>query len=217
MLRKVIIPGVVIALILIAGAAIAGTTLGQQGRFSHIYVEAEGDSEVVAVVQGENITRGDIRKPAEFMNEANPALFPEQEALQHSVVAVVEDVLIQAEVERRGLVPTEEETSEYMKPMLEACASPEPHGRECRDYLEGKGYNLQEYWTTVAPREYRFVLGHLKLLRTVYKEQGISDAGTDEDVLVVKGNLTAKLRREATIVWKDEALKRVYEQALASD
>ena len=106
MTRKPIFLGSVVVLILIAGATIAGTALAQKGQFSHIYVQHDGDSDVVVVVQGKNVTRGDIRKPAEIHRTVDPSL-TEEDSVKRVIVVVVDERVLQAEVERRDLVPTE--------------------------------------------------------------------------------------------------------------
>ena len=129
MTRKLIILGSVVALILVAGATIAGTTLAQKGQFSHIFVQNDGDTDVVAVVQGKTVTRGDIRKPAEFHRTVDPSL-TEDESVKMVIVFVVDDRVLQAEVERRNLVPTDAETEAYMKPTKNACLEPKPQSTE---------------------------------------------------------------------------------------
>jgi hypothetical protein len=102
---KLILLGSVVVIIIVAAAAIAGATLTQKGRSSHVYTPADGDSDVVAIVEGREITRGDIREPADWNRNYDPSL-SENAALQIGIVIVVNDRALDAEVERRDLVPT---------------------------------------------------------------------------------------------------------------
>ena len=63
---------------LVAGAAIAGTTLAQKDGYGHIFTQAKGDSEVVAVVQGKDLLRGDVRKPTEYRQAKDESLTKNQ-------------------------------------------------------------------------------------------------------------------------------------------
>ena len=212
MTRKLTILGSVVALILVAGAAIAGTILAQKGQFSHIYVQHDGDSDVVAVVQGKNVTSGDIRKPAELHRTADRSL-SEDESVKRIIVVVVDERVLQAEVERRNLVPTEKEVENFRRATKEACSGPD--GQDCRDAIEETGYTFDEYWRVTLP-EYQKDLGKIRLFQAVFDEQGLSDAD-NEELITARDAHTAALRSEATITWQDEDLKRLYEQAVASE
>ena len=100
-----------------------------------------------------------------------------------------------------------------MGPIREACLG--PHGRPCRDSIEEKGLTVDEYWASALP-EYRLTLGKIKLYQTVMDERGLSDADYDT-LIMARANYDAEVHRNADIVWRDENLKRLYEQAVASE
>ena len=186
--------------------------MAQKGQFSHIFVQNDGDTDVVAVVQGNTVTLGDIKKPAEFHRTVDPSL-TEDESVKMVIVFVVDDRVLQAEVERRNLVPTDADTEAYMKPTKNACLG--PNGQDCRDAIEELGYTSENYWAIALP-EYKMALGQIQFFQAVFDEQGLSDAD-NEELITATDNYTAQLRSQATITWNDEDLKRLYEQAVADD
>ena len=105
MKRTLAFLGSVVPLALVVGATIVGATLAQPGQYGHIHAQAEGDDAVVAVVEGENITRGQVRKPAEF-RRSNDSTMTESEAKQITILVLVEDTALWAEAKQRKLVPT---------------------------------------------------------------------------------------------------------------
>ncbi len=211
MTRKLIFAGSVVALILVVGSAVAGISFAQKGQLNHIYVEKDGDSTVVAVVEGKDITRGEVRIPAENHRAADPSL-TEDESRKRGILVMVTDRVIEAEVERRDLVPTETETEDFRRITRDSCLGPE--GQACRDAIEEMGYTLDEYWTVTLP-EYQKELGKIILFQAVYAGQALSSDSHDEGLLTASDDFTARLRSEATITWNDEALKRLYEEAVA--
>jgi hypothetical protein len=114
-------------------------------------------------------------------------------------------------VERRGLIPTEDEAREYMRPHKEACLG--ANGQECRDHLERMDFDLDTYWEEVALAEYQEDLGDIRLHQAIFAEMGLQDA-TNEELLVATDAIEADLRDNATIVWHDAELERQYRQAL---
>ena len=130
MTRKLIFAGSVVALILVVGSAVAGISFAQKGQLNHIYVEKDGDSTVVAVVEGKDITRGEVRIPAENHRAADPSL-TEDESRKRGILVMVTDRVIEAEVERRDLVPTETETEDFRRITRDSCLGPE--GQACRE------------------------------------------------------------------------------------
>ena len=124
---------------LVAGAAIAGTTLAQKGRLEYIEAQAKGDSEVVAVVQGMDLTKGAVRKPTQ-LRQAHDKSLSEEEATKLIIVPVVDNLIVAAEVERRKLTPSDVEVGKYMAPHREAFLG--PHGADCRTSIEDRGIPL---------------------------------------------------------------------------
>ena len=211
MTRKPIFIGSVVALALVVGAAVTGTSLAQKGQFSHIYAEKDGDSTVVAVVDGKDITRGDVRIPAESHRAMDPSL-TEDDSKKKGILVMVTKRAVEAEVERRELVPTEAEAEDFRRTTKDACLGSD--GQACRDAIEEMGYTFDEYWTVTLP-EYQRELGKINLFQAVYADQGLSSDSDDEDLLAARDQFSDKLRSEATITWNDEDLKRLYDEAVS--
>ena len=124
------------SLALVAGAEVAGTSLSQIDIYDHMFTQAKGDSEVVAVVQGKKLLRGYVRKPTEYYQAEDESL-TENQPTKLSIVALVDDLIIVAEVERREFLPENKETTEYMHPHKEACLG--EHGAHCRAEITSRG------------------------------------------------------------------------------
>ena len=137
-MRKLVAIGLVIALALVVGAAVTGVTMAQQGRFTHIVVQKKGDDRVVAVIEGRNLTVGDVRRSTSRNQVIDPSL-SEIEARQEILYLEVEKRFLDAMVEEQKLSPTNEEVQEYMAPIIESCSSEE--GTACRTYMKDMGYD----------------------------------------------------------------------------
>ena len=121
---------------------------------------------MVAVVQGKDLLRGDVRKPTEYRQAKDESLTKNQ-ATKLNIVPLVDGLIILAEVERRKLLPTDKETAEYMQPHREACLG--EHGADCRAEITSLGYSVDEYWE-VAFEDYKTALGDIRLHQAVFEE-----------------------------------------------
>ncbi len=140
MTRKWVVLGSFVAIVIaISAAAIAGTSPGQKGQFEHIFDRASGDSDIIAILEGEEVTRGEIRQRADYLQAVDPS-FTNEPAVRALIVEVIDRFIIQAEVERRGVVPTEAEAEAYMQPHKDACLGPE--GETCREHITKLGHDL---------------------------------------------------------------------------
>ena len=98
-----------------------------------------------------------------------------------------------------------------MQPHREACLG--EHGADCRAEITSLGYSVDEFWT-IAFEDYRSDLGDIRLHQAVFEEQGITDAGEDARSQAVDAFI-ASLKTSAVIVWHDDELRKLYEEALA--
>ena len=201
----------VIALI-VSVAAVAGTTIAEKAEFAHITAETAEDTEVVAIADGKNVTRAAIIKPAEFHRTVDPTLTTD-EATMLVIVSVIDDYLIKAEVERHGLTPTDEDARTFMEPHKEACLG--SNGQDCRDYITSLGLTVDDYWANALP-DYKDELAKRNLFQAVFTADAPADP-TNEDLLATDKAFRVQLRTNATITWNDADLKRLYEQAVASE
>ena len=73
MTRKHILLGVMaLFAVVVAGLAVVGTSMAQRDQsFAQILVQNPGDTDVVAVVRGKDLTRGEERQAADFKQTAD--------------------------------------------------------------------------------------------------------------------------------------------------
>ena len=148
----------------------------------------------------------------EFIRTADPSL-TEDSAVQMVIVGVLDRFIIQAEVERRNLRLTEEQTRTFIRPHKEACLG--PNGQECRDHIEQLGLTTDQYWSS-ALTEYQDDLGQIKLFQAVFAEQAPTDADNNQP-LYPEDIFRSDLRSKTAITWNDTELQRLYKHALESE
>ena len=207
-----IILGLFAAIIIATSAAtISDTSTIEKAEYSHILDRRSGDSDVIAIVEGRAITRGEIRVAADLLQQVDPS-FTNELAVETVTTGWINRFIIQAEVKRRGLIPTRAEAKAYMRPHKEGCL--EPEGESCREHIKKLGRDLDDFWDDLIP-EYQMDLGVAHLLRAVIEENGLQDAGNIQ-ILNLLDTFKANLRAEAVITWQDEELERLYREALES-
>ena len=212
MTRKTVLIAVAVIVLIVSVAAVAGTTIAQKAEFAHITAETAEDTEVVAVADGKNVTRADISKPAEFHRTVDPALTTDA-ATKMVIVSVIDDYLIKAEVERRGLTPSDEDARAFMEPHKEACLG--SNGQDCRDHITSLGLTVDDYWANALP-DYKDELAKRNLFQAVFRTDAPADP-TNDDLIAADKAFRTQIRNNATITWNDTDLQRLYEQAVASE
>ena len=125
---------------------------------------------MVATVQGKDVTRGDIRRAAEFWIVTNMATTSE-DATRKSIVLLIDRLIAQAEIERRQLTATRKGAEDFMRRNREICMG--EHGAECREAVTRLGINRNDngYWENIALPEYARTVGEIKLFQAVIKEK----------------------------------------------
>jgi hypothetical protein len=197
---------VLAAVVLVAGFAAVGYLMAQEGKYSHISSAQTGDAEVVAVVNGIEVTRGQVRKTPAILRENQPNL-TEHEAIILSIVGQIDRYVLLSEVQRRGLMPTDEEAREFMEPHKKACLD----NPACRDSITDQGESLEDYWDRVAPY-YREDLGITRLHQALLTEVGLPpEKGTSNERADALAREVARLRADANIKWQDQRLADFYD------
>ena len=113
----------------IFAAIVAEPIMAQNGTtLSDALQPIDRDEEVVATVQGKDVTRGDIRRAAEFWIVTNMAATSE-DTTHKSIVLVIDRFIAQAEIERRQLTATRKEAEDFMRRNRDICMR--EHGAEC--------------------------------------------------------------------------------------
>ena len=125
---------------------------------------------MVATVQGKDVTRGDIRRAAEFWIVTNMATTSE-DTTHKSIVLVIDRFIAQAEIERRQLTATRKEAEDFMRRNRDICMG--EHGAECRDAVARLVVNRNDngYWENIALPEYARTAGEIKLFQAIIKEK----------------------------------------------
>lgn len=181
-----------LALLIVASATLAGVIIAQNDDYADIYRLHDGDGDIVAIVNGLEVTRGDLRTMPSVMMRNAPDL-SEDEAIRRSIYTQIDHFVIQSEVRRRGMLPSLSETEEFMAPHRESCSG--PHGADCRELISALGYEYDEFWKVALPG-YQKDLGQIRLMGTL-----------------TEAELT-ELRASPVIEWKDEKLQDLYQEAL---
>ena len=211
--KTTLVTGFVLAAMVLA-AIVAGTIAAKRGdNLKDTLAPKEGDAEVVATVQGLDVTRGDIRRGGDFWTTVDPTMTKDA-AIDKSIVVVIDGFVAEAEIKRRELTPTREETEEYMRPHREACLASD----ECISLVEGLGFdpNSDAYWQDVGIPEYGKSLGEIRLFRAIIEDRNMEEVD-NETLAALRGTMIAELRSSANIEWHDEGLEGAYQDAASNE
>lgn len=209
------------ALALLAGLTLAGL-LAVPGRLDFIGAAKSppDDTDVVVIVEGVPVTRGEIRQPVAWMRSFAPE-FTEEELLKRTITDKVEQLLVRAEVRRRGLMPSLAEAREFMSTEREWCLAPDDLGAECREAHRAAGHDplSDEYWEEALQEVYRYELGWRRLAEQLSDDWGNLPAGQWEVneygyLAEPKDPLLEEWRENAAIEWRDKPLERLYDHAV---
>lgn len=212
MKRVFIGAGIFAALAVAVGIGIVTNSAAQQGQFAHIYAQAEGDDAVVVTVSGLPVTQGDVRK-ASALRRSHDTTMTEDQADSKSVATIVNEKAVLAEGIKRELTPTTEELDAFIATHKADCASDEARAI-CERTILDTGLSLEEFWTVARP-DYSDALLNTKVHKTNFEEAGLTDESTDEERATAAEAFEAKVLAAANIVWSDERLQRLYEEAVA--
>ena len=197
--------------VMLAALATAGYNYAQN-QFSDNYTEKEGDDRVVATVNGLDVTYGDVRKSPGYF-QAEDASLTEEEAFRRTIVGGIDRFVLLSEINERGLMPTEEEGLAFMAPHKEACAEQQV----CQDLITKWGETFDDHWSRVAP-VFREDLGVTRLNAALLLDAGFGpEDGTNLERADALAAAIDQLRSDSEIEWKDEDLRRYYDEALAAE
>lgn len=197
----VIISLVVIAILSIGVVAIASPLFSSDNLYKH----QQGDDEVVAIVQGIEVTMRPIRIGASFARSVSPEL-SENESLKQVMTELFTRRALLAEAKRLGIDATEEGHAEYMN---SRAAYEDPKRAEpIREYIKTLGMTDDEYWEKALPG-YIEAATIVKLWNMHIEEIGLGNA-TYEEQWQARNRYAAELLENATIIWKDPVLESVY-------
>ena len=189
----------------------AGYIYAQNEGSGNIYSDKEGDERIVPVVNGINVSFGDVRKSPDFWQDRNSEL-TEEEAFKLAIVGDIDRFILLSEVKKRGLVATESEGLDFMAPHREACA----REQACQDLIAAQGETVESYWDRVAS-SFREDLGITRLNAALLSDKGLEPgAGTNDERSDALDEAVDQLRSDAKIEWSDDDLAEYYREALSA-
>ena len=198
----------------VAIAVIVNNSAAQQGQYAHIFAPAEGDDAVMVRVSGLPVTRGDVRKASTLRRSHNTTM-TEDQADAATITLFVNEKAVLAEAIARKLAPTEEELDTFIGQHQTDCEAPEALPL-CEDVIRDTGLSyeeFEEFWT-VARLDYRDALLSMKVHRDNFEKVGLTEDSTSDELLAAERAFEGKVLAAAVIVWEDQRLKRLYEDAV---
>ena len=184
----------------------------QQGQSAYIYAQAEGDDAVVVTVSGLPVTRGDVRKASELRRSYDQTM-TEDQADAVTISVFVSDKAILAEGIARELAPSEEELDAFIGQYQADCEIEEARPI-CEEGIRDMGLTYDEFWKVSRP-DYSNALLSNKVHRDNFERKGLGEDATDEELFEVTVAFEGEVLAEATVVWNDDRLRRLYEGAVA--
>ena len=211
MKRALIGAGIFAALAVAVSVGIVNNSAAQQGQYAHIYAQAEGDDAVVVRVSGLPVTRGDVRKASTLRRSHNTTM-TEDQADAATITLFVHEKAVLAEAIARKLAPTEEELDTFIGQHQTDCEVPEARPL-CEDVIRDTGLSYEEFWTVARP-DYKDALLSMKVHRDNFEKVGLTEDSTNDELLAAERAFEGKVLAVAVIVWEDQRLKRLYEDAV---
>lgn len=161
-------------------------------------------SHVVMVVNGVKVTKKDFEDQRALLSFA-------AEAVPDSVVRdkIVEKIVLFKEAEERGLVVSFQEAKQYSQKMKKESISSNVDNPEfVKNYIQGQGLTIDEFFDTVAPPLYQQALSIGKLRTQVYDEvdKNLEPNITIEQKMAAQkqafDKLTKELKEKAVIEYR---------------
>ena len=184
-------------------------------RIEEIIREHDDDDRILATVNGHDFTAGELRMGYEHHLVIEPGL-TESEAIKAVILQRVDDVLLLSEAESRGLTSSEEEARERMQMTKDLCEADAQAEAECRDIMTRMGLDYDVYWEDgiATLQRSQTVAKAMHALRVEYlgSTEDADARGHEEnlDWLVLH-----EVREAAEIVWHDEDIQRLFDEAHA--
>ena len=212
MKRKLLGLAFIGALTLVLGGSIVGTILAQQNQSPRIDVQIAGDDTVVARVSDLPIRQGVVRRVSETRRSHDGTLTNDASEKAALVPLVGRKALV-AEAVRRELEPSDSDVTAFIARHQTDC---DAAGAGCRSAIIGMGFTYDEYWTVAAP-DFKEELTIIRLHADNYQKTGVGDSATDAEIWAAREALGAEALNAATIVWEDQRLRDLYEEAIAEE
>lgn len=171
----------------------------------------------IATVNGQPVTHQEIARIVWHLLDSDVEIMADQ-ARKLALSIAISDAAFYGEAVRRGLVPTDEELTEYIRPMREACAVPDSNG--CKYHISEVWYGMEpgfsvedvDHWLQVEDF-YRRELGRGKLHTAEMDKEGWPLV---PEAVLTRDHWTERILDEAEIVWHDENMRQLYEAKWAA-
>jgi len=212
---------VVLLSVIVAGAIYAGP-LGQGAddaeevpfpdHLGEIFKEQEDDDQILATVNGHDFSKGHVRVGYHSHMLTEPHL-TEEEAIKELILSKFDSVLLTSIAKARELEVTEEELRAIADRNRAGCEINEQVEAECRENMAAMGIDYDIHWEDIIPtlQANYTELKAMDALREEYLQSKETDAeGETLDWLVIH-----ELRENADIVWHDEDIQELFDQAHA--
>ena len=191
----------VLAVLLVAGAVAAGVFSASDDVFGQA---ADGDDRIIATVGDSNMLYGSVRRTQAATMASDSSLTADQ-AVAEALAAVLTQMALYDEAERRGLVPTDDEVTAYVKHARALCEN--SANEECRNVITSRmNKTIDEYFSESAGG-YRMGLAIGNLKAAVLAEAGV----TGEEQIAHWRRYGDSILESATIDWKDADLQRHFD------
>ena len=174
----------------------------------------QGDDTVIATINGRNFTAKDARLGHELKLAENPSL-TQEEAIRTSILHRVDEVLLASIAEQRNITGTEAEARTLMEREKAACrANPEIEAM-CREHQTRLGYDDPDTFWEATVASYQRDVTRMKAVSALHDDyrQTPEGAADDSDTPLLNLKLLETARADATIVWYDDQMEQLYEEA----
>lgn len=147
---------IVLAVVGLAFVVLGTVTVAQQGPWSRLgeaYRPLVGDSEVVARVEGQPVTRAELRIGVAIL-ELNNNVGPHKTAAnqQAALKQIIEVRALAAEAVRRGYSPSEAELSQYIEQVRQGFTAGATAGGQLNEFLSGTGQTQDAFFSSAFAR-----------------------------------------------------------------
>ena len=197
---------VVILLLAIVALITGGVILAASSFLSDLYKHESSDDDIIAIVQGFDVTRRPIRIGSEFLRSMSSEL-SQDESIQIVLNEIFTRKVLLAEAARLGIDATNEGYRDFLDAKT-AFADP-ILGEPIREHIRMLGMTAEDYWNQTLPG-YIEAATIVKLKNLHLQEVGLSEASYQQQ-WEEQNRYAANLLQNATIVWKDLSMKTVYE------
>ena len=179
-------------------------------RLQVILEEQDSDNRELATVEGHPLTAGNLRIAYESYMVVEPEL-TEEEAIKGTILDQVDSLILEAEIEDRGLETTEEEARALVAQNRQTCEIDEEAKEQCRAWFAQFGFGYDEYWVQLAT-EFQGSQTALKAM-TAIREEYLAREDTTAEGKLLDWLAIHEIRENADITWHDEDVEEMFEEA----